>query len=168
MESIKHSSHPAKPLITQAKNNTTLWIGHLHTDPRDHFAGQTFTCPSGGTLDNIQVYSSAVQYPGQVQLTLHEFDPVAKTWGSSIGQSSLAIDKNDNSKWIRFALPAIQLRQGMTYGFRLHAVDAMIGLGEAVTGTQQPFTGHEWSADSTNQKGHFYSYFSLAFKVECA
>jgi hypothetical protein len=168
MESIKTSSHP-RPVITQAKNNTTLWIGHLHSDPNDHFAGQTFTCPSGGMLDNIQVYSSAVQYPGNVQLTLHEFDPISKTWGPSIGQSSLEVAKNDNSKWIRFALPAVALRQGSTYGFRLQTNNAMVGLGETVTGTQQPFTGHEWSADSTNQKGHFYSYFSLAFKVElCA
>jgi hypothetical protein len=45
----------------------------------------------------------------------------------------------------------------------------MIGLGEAATGTKQPFTGHEWNGDSTNQRGRFYSYFSLAFKVElCA
>ena len=48
--------------------------------------------------------------------------------------------------------------------------NAMIGLGEAATGNKEPFTfGHEWNADSTNQRGHYYSYFSLAFKVElCA
>jgi hypothetical protein len=168
MESVKPSSHP-RPVITQAKNNTTLWIGHLQTDPNDHYAGQTFTCPSGGLLDNIQVYSAAVQYPGQVTLTLHEFDPTLKTWGPALGNSSLTVQKTDNAKWIRFALPTVPLRQGITYGFRLEAKDAMIALGEAATGTQQPFTGHEWNGDSTNQRGHYYSYFSLAFKVElCA
>ena len=45
----------------------------------------------------------------------------------------------------------------------------MVGIGEAASDAQRPFTGHEWSADSKNQQGNFYSYFSLAFKVElCA
>ena len=86
MESLKPNSR-RRPVITQDQNNTTLWIGHLLNDPTDHFAGQTFTCPSEGTLDNIQVYSAAVQSPGDVELTLHEFDPAAKTWGNSIGHS---------------------------------------------------------------------------------
>jgi hypothetical protein len=169
MESLK-SNNRSRPVITQAQNNTTLWIGHLLNDPTDHFAGQTFTCPSAGTLDNIQVYSSAVQSPGDVELTLHEFDPVSKTWGTSIGQSSLLVEKGDDSKWIRFEMPSIQLRQGATYGFRLQTANAMIGLGEAATGNKEPFTfGHEWHADSSNRRGHFYSYFSLAFKIEmCA
>ena len=169
METIKNSSHPRRPVITQDKNNTTLWIGHLQTDPNDHFAGQTFTCPTAGILDNIQVYSSAVHNPGDIVLTLHEFNAANKTWGPALGNCTLAVQKNDASKWIRFALPAIQLKQGATYGFRLQTPNAMIGLGEAVTGTKQPFTGHEWNGDSTNQRGRFYSYFSLAFKVElCA
>ncbi len=168
MENVKTSGHP-RPVITQAKNNTTLWIGHLHTDPNDHFAGQTFTCPAAGLLDNIQVYSAAVQYPGEVKLTLHEFDTGSKSWGPALGHSTLLVEKADNAKWIRFALPAVPLRQGSTYGFRLETRNAMIGLGEAATGTQQPFTGHEWNGDSLNQRGRFYSYFSLAFKVElCA
>lgn len=169
MESLKPTSRP-RPVLTQAQNNTTLWIGHLQNDPTDHFAGQTFVCPSAGVLDNIQVYSCAVHNPGDVELILHEFDPLAKSWGPAIGQSTLMVHKGDDSKWIRFALPSIQLKNGGTYGFRLHTRNAMIGLGEAATGNKEPFTfGHEWNADSTNQRGHFYSYFSLAFKVElCA
>ena len=159
-----------RPILTQTQNNTTLWIGHLHNDPTDHFAGQTFTSPSSGMLDNIQVYSSAVQNPGDVELTLHEFDPSNKTWGPSIGHSIVQIQKGDDSKWIRFSLPSIHLKDGATYGFRLHTDNAMIGLGEAASGNKEPFTfGHEWHADSINQRGNFYSYFSLAFKVElCA
>lgn len=169
MEKYKPSSH-TRPVITQTQNNTTLWIGHLKNDPRDHFAGQTFNCPSSGTLDNIQVYSAAVHSPGDVELTLHEFDNASKAWGNAIAESRIHIEKSDNSKWIRFDLPEVQLKHGTTYGFRLQTKNAMIGLGEAATGTQEPFTfGHEWNADSTDKRGHFYSYFSLAFKIEmCA
>ena len=169
METLKKSSH-TRPVITQAQNNTTLWIGHLETDPTDHFAGQTFNCPAEGKLDNIQLYSSTVQHGGEIELTLHEFDPKTKHWGPSIGSSSVTIQLGDNAKWIRFELPAVQLRKDVTYGFRVHAKKAMVALGEAATGTKQPFTfGHEWSGDSTNERGHYYSYFSLAFKVElCA
>ncbi|HET9430192.1 MAG TPA: hypothetical protein VFO70_03395, partial [Chitinophagaceae bacterium] len=84
---MKNSEHrsQARPLLSQSRNNTTLWIGHLHTDPKDHFAGQTFICPSSGILDNIQILTSVVQKPGNVHLTLHEFDPKSRTWGTTIG-----------------------------------------------------------------------------------
>jgi hypothetical protein len=166
METLTHRSHP-RPVITQAENNTTLWIGHLQTDPTDHFGGQTFTCPEAGQLDNIQLYAASVQYPGEIQLTLHEFDASSKTWGPSIGESSVQVQKTDHNKWIRFSLPPLQLKQATTYGFRVLTGNAMIGLGEAACDNQHPFTfGHEWTADSKNQRGYYYSYFSLAFKVE--
>ncbi|MEI9807646.1 MAG: hypothetical protein WDO16_07055 [Bacteroidota bacterium] len=64
-------------------------------------------------------------------------------------------------------MPPVQLSKDSTYGFRVQANEAMVGLGEAAAGTKNPFTfGHEWSGDSRNQTGHYYSYFSLAFKVE--
>ena len=166
MQKTKKSSHP-HPVISQATNNSTHWIGNLHPDPNDHFAGQTFACPDEGQLDNIQLYSTAVQKDGKVIMTLHEFDPKSKNWGPQIGSSSLEVTKGDNAKWLRFGLPPVYLHKDVTYGFRVHTDNAMVGLGEAATGTQQPFTfGHEWSGDSTNQRGYYYSYFSLAFKVE--
>ena len=166
METFKTGSHP-RPVISQAENNTTLWIGHLQTDPTDHYGGQTFTCPSDGQLDNIQLYASSIQYPGEIQLTVHEFDPETKTWGPSLAESSLEVKKDDHEKWIRFHLPSLQLNKASTYGFRVHTSNAMIGLGEAVCDNQNPFTfGHEWNGDSINQRGHYYSYFSLTFKVE--
>lgn len=166
METGRHSSHP-RPVLTQDKNNTTLWIGHLHSDPTDHFAGQTFRCPSEGILDNIQVYSAAVHLPGEMSLTLHEFDNAEKTWGPSIGSSTLELGRGDNAKWIRFTLNPVNLKKNVTYGFRLHAHNALVAIGEAASGTKHPFTfGHEWNADSTDREGHFYTYFSLAFKVE--
>jgi hypothetical protein len=169
METTKKSSH-SRPVITQAENNTTLWIGHMKSDPNDHFGGQIFTCPSAGLLDNIQVYSASVHHPGELVLTLHEFDGAAKTWGPALGSSTLDVHKKDHAKWIRFDLPALELRQGSTYGFRLATQhNAMIGLGEAAAGNEHPFVGQEWKADSIDQQGHFFSYFSLTYKVElCA
>lgn len=166
METFKTGSH-LRPVLTQAENNTTLWIGHLQSDPTDHFGGQTFTCPAEGQLDNIQLYTAAVQYPGEIQLTLHEFDADSRTWGPAIGESSLSVGKADHQKWIRFSLPPAQLKKAATYGFRVYTTNALVGLGEAACDNQHPFTfGHEWNADSKNQRGHYYSYFSLAFKVE--
>ena len=169
METGNNSSRP-RPVLTQDVNNTTLWIGHLQTDPTDHFAGQTFKCPTEGRLDNIQVYSSAVHTPGEMSLTVHEFDNDTKNWGPSIAHSSLHLERGDDSKWIRFSLNPVTLRKDVTYGFRLQANDAFVAIGEGVSDTQNPFTfGNEWNADSTNQQGHYFTYFSLAFKVElCA
>jgi hypothetical protein len=169
METGKLSSRP-RPVITQVENNTTLWIGHLQSDPTDHFAGQTFRCPSDGQLDNIQVYSSAVHNPGEMSLTLHEFDDNNKTWGPSIGNSSLTLERGDDAKWVRFELQPVILKRNSTYGFRLQTANAFVAIGEAASGVKQPFTfGHEWNANSTDREGHFFTYFSLAFKVElCA
>jgi hypothetical protein len=169
METIQHSSHP-RPFLTQAENNTTLWIGHLQTDPTDHFAGQTFKCPVEGKLDNIQVFASSIHLPGEISLTLHEFDTTTKTWGAAIGQSSLLLQKGDDARWIRFAPEPVLLRKDISYGFRLQTSNALIGIGEAASGTRHPFTfGHEWNGDSKDVEGRFFTYFSLAFKIElCA
>jgi hypothetical protein len=168
METLKNTGRP-RPILSQAQNNTTLWIGHLQTNPTDHFAGQTFNCPTSGELDNIQVFSAAVQSPGEMVLTLHSFDTENKTWGPLLVSAKLEVEKNDEEKWIRFNLPPVPLHRDETYGFRLYANNAMIAIGEAAAGTQNPFTGEEWHADSKDQNGHYYRYFSLAFKIEmCA
>lgn len=167
MQTINSGSHP---VLSQTQNNTTLWIGHLLSDPNDHFAGQTFKCPADGLVNNIQVYSSTVHQPGDVAMTLHEFDPSMKTWGPEIGNATMFFQKGDDARWIRFYLPPVSLRKDLMYGFRLQSNNAVIGIGEAASHARQPFTfGHEWSADSTNEKGYYFTYFSLAFKVElCA
>ena len=163
-------THTVRPLVTQVEKNTTLWVGHLQTDPTDHFAGQTFKCPSAGELNNIQVFSSAVQQSGELILTLHEFDTNSRTWGPPVSKSTLVVEKGEASKWLQFDLQPVPLYKDATYGFKLQTADAFVALGEAASGNKQPFTfGHEWNGDSQNQKGYFFTYFSLAFKVElCA
>jgi hypothetical protein len=160
----------SRPVLSQTENNTTLWIGHLSHDANDRLAGQTFSCPAGGQLNNIQIYSSAVTQPGAVELTLHEFDPVTHEWGPSIGKSSLDIERNDESRWLRFELDPVSLQQNGHYAFRLQTDKGIIGIGEAASHARKPFGfGQEWSSDTSQLKENFYSYFSLAFKVElCA
>ncbi|HET9825561.1 MAG TPA: hypothetical protein VFP87_09505 [Chitinophagaceae bacterium] len=168
MEAIKRINRPY-PVLTQMQNNTTLWIGHLQSDPTDHFAGQTFTCPASGDLNNIQVYSAAVQCPGEIMLSVHAFDGQNKSWGPILTSAVIEIEKNDEDRWIRFDLPPMPLHKNEIYGFRLYANNAMIALGQAAASGESPFKGQEWHGDSKDQAGHFYNYFSLAFKVEmCA
>jgi hypothetical protein len=167
MQTLNSSSHP---IISQTKNNTTLWIGHLQTDTNDHIAGQTFKCPADGLVNNIQVYSSTVQQPGDVALSLHEFDAASQSWGPAIADANMYLQKGDDARWIRFGLAPVALKKDATYGFRLQSNNALVGLGEAASHAKQPFTfGNEWKNDTADGKGHYYSYFSLAFKVElCA
>lgn len=167
---MKTTTRGSHPVLSQTANNTTLWIGHLQADPTEHFAGQTFTCPTEGQLDNIQVFSAAVTKPGEVALTIHEFDPVAHSWGPSLGESRVQMDSADVSHWIRFDLEPVRLNKNQVYAFRLFCNDALIGLGEAAAEAKSPFPfGQSWNADTNNQKGNFFNYFSLAFKVEmCA
>ena len=167
------TNHPRghlRPVLSQTQNNSTLWIGHSKVDTNDHFGGQTFACPGEGILDNIQVYADSVQQPGDVMLTLHEFDPASNTWGPAISQSHLDLHKEDDSQWVRFELEPVALHGNNTYGFRLQTQDAFIGLGEAATKAEKPFTfGCSWNGDTNNETGRFFKYFSLAFKLEmCA
>lgn len=159
-----------RPVLSQTENNTTLWIGHLTNETNDRLAGQTFTCPAEGLLNNIQVFSSAVTQPGNVELTLHEFDPANKTWGPEIGRSSLRIENSDVARWLRFELEPVNLQKEAHYGFRLQTSEGIIGIGEAVTLAHKPFSfGQAWSSDTGRSCEKYYSYFSLAFKVElCA
>lgn len=166
MQTTKPGSHR---IISQTQNNTTLWIGHLEKDHNDHFAGQTFKCPADGPINTIQVYTSSVHQPGDVALTLHEFDADSRTWGPAIGEATMQLEKGDDARWVSFHLQPVTLKKDSTYGFRLKANHGMIGIGEAVSHAKQPFVfGQAWKADSHNEKGHYYRYFSLAFKVECA
>lgn len=164
MQTSIHGSHP---VLSQTQNNTTLWIGHLDSDPTERFAGQTFICPADGSVNNIQVYSSTVQQEGDLGLTLHEFDTASNTWGPSIGEATQFLKKGDDSRWILFRLIPVSLKKNVHYGFRLQSGNGLVGIGEAASASSNPFIfGSEWNGDSGNQKGHYLRYFSLTFKVE--
>ena len=166
----KRNSSSSRPVLSQTQNNTTLWIGHLSGDMNDHLAGQTFTCPAEGPLNNIQVFSAAVPLPGNLKLSLHEFDCQSKTWGRVIAEAGIDLQKTDEARWIRFELEPVVLKQNACYGFRLQSDNACIGLGEAASSANKPFGfGQSWNGNTYNEKGKYFDYFTLAFKVEmCA
>jgi hypothetical protein len=168
---MKTTPQGSRPVLTQTENNTTLWVGHLKHGVNNHVAGQTFVCPSEGLLNNIQVYSATVTRPGELLLTLHEFDAETRTWGPAISQSTMQMEKEDISKWIRFELDPVSLKKNVAYGFRLHAPEAFIGIGESAHESKNPFQfGMAWNGGTHHpEKGRYFNYFSLAFKIEmCA
>ncbi|MEO7984098.1 MAG: hypothetical protein ABI688_08445, partial [Bacteroidota bacterium] len=114
--------------------------------------------------------SATVHEAGDIALALHEFDPVANSWGPVVANATVHLQKGDDARWISFQFQPVSLKKEATYGFRLHTDNALIGIGEAASHAKQPFAfGQEWKGDSKNEKGHYYRYFSLAFKVEmCA
>jgi hypothetical protein len=166
MKTEQKNSH-LKVVVQQVTNNTTAWMGHRVAN-EDIVAGQTFTCPSEGDLGAIEIFSTLVLKPGHAQMTVHPFDPATKKWGPALLTSSVEIDKTDSDKWISFPQDGLHMQKGSTYGFRLQSSDMYIGIGEAAGCHLQPqFTGgQEWISPSNDQPGKFFSYLSLAFKVE--
>lgn len=163
-----HSKSHLKAVVEQVTNNTTSWIGHISGENKNRVGGQTFICPTEGDLDCIEVFSSHVAHDGPVDLTIHLFNPETKTWGDLIGSSKADFNKKSTGKWIPFPLNGLHLRKGTSYGFRLKSETGLIGVGEAAgSANNLPFNGgQEWVATAEDQRGRFYSYLSLAFKVE--
>ncbi len=154
-------------VVEQVTNNTTTWVGHRKGDSHGLISGQTFIAPKEGDLDKIEVFSSVVTQPGEVVLTVHKFDQQHKSWGPALGSASLELNKTDCDKWVGFHIPGLHLHSGEAYGFRLESNTALIGVGEAAGSYHQPpfANGQEWKFTNKDQKGHSFSYFSLAFKV---
>lgn len=157
-----------KAVVQQVNNNTTSWIGHKHGDNKSRETGQTFVCPTEGELDSIEVLSAHVTNDGPVDLTLHEFNPDRKSWGPALKSSTVQFKQHDTGKWIAFPLHGTHLEKGKTYGFRLKSKAGLVGVGEAAGyANHEPLNGgQEWTAVDGDQQGDFYSYLSLAFKVE--
>jgi hypothetical protein len=164
---INQSKSHLKPVVQQVTNNTTSWIGHRHGETKSRFGGQTFTCPSEGNLDAIEVVLTHITNNGPVDLTIHSFDSENKTWGAELGTSTVEFNKSDTGNWVSFPLKGIKLEKGKTYGFRLKCEAGLIGIGEAAgSNGHLPFAdGQEWNGTSDNKLGNFFTYLSLAFKV---
>ncbi|MEO6489915.1 MAG: hypothetical protein ABIO04_08265 [Ferruginibacter sp.] len=153
--------------IEQVTNNTTGWVGQ---DPQQHTVmgkGQTFVAVNDADVDSIAVYANIISQPGNVLMTVHQYDPLEKAWGPAIGSASLRLTQHDTEKWVAFKLPTVHLNKGRSYGFKLESNDSFIGVGEAAGSAKQPpfISGQEWQFSDREQNGNAYSYFSLAFKV---
>jgi hypothetical protein len=157
-----------KAIVEQTTNNTTSWLGHPGNDNKDIICGQTFTAPSEGDLEAIEVLASVVTSPGNVLMTLHTFDTQLKSWGPVLGSARVDFNQADNGKWKSFNIPGTHLNKGKTYGFRLESPNCYIGVGETVGCYKTPLliNGQEWKFINKDQKGQSFSYFSLAFKVD--
>ncbi|MEI7472468.1 MAG: hypothetical protein WCJ85_09425 [Chitinophagaceae bacterium] len=162
------SKSPLQVVVQQVNNNTTAWMGHRQNSNDEIFAGQTFTCPTEGDLDAIEVFSTLVVQPGHAVMTIHPFDPETKKWGPAMQSTALELDKSDSDRWISFPQTGLHLTKGAHYGFRLESRDMYLGLGEAAGSHEQPplLGGQEWSANTIDPSEKYYSYLSLAFKVE--
>ncbi|MGB4846045.1 MAG: hypothetical protein WBP16_16380 [Ferruginibacter sp.] len=167
METVQSNTH-LKAVVQQITNNTTSWIGHWQGETKNRITGQTFFCPAEGDLDCIEVLSNYVTSNGSVDMTIHVFDPINKSWGPVIGSSKVEFTHNDTGKWIAFPLSGLHLHKGTAYGFRLKSETGLVGVGEAAGSVNQlPYIGgQEWVATTDDQSGNYYTYLSLAFKVE--
>jgi hypothetical protein len=167
METNNSRAH-LRAVVQQIANNTTSWIGHISGESKNRVSGQTFTCPDEGDLDCIEIFSSHVTNDGPVDLSIHVFDAETKTWGAFLASSKVEFSRSSTGKWISFPFNGIHLQKGKAYGFRLKSDAGLVGVGEAATSVNQLLypDGQEWIASSENQPGNFYSYLSLAFKIE--
>ncbi len=162
-----HSKPLSAPVVQQSTHNATSWIGHRHGETNDQVSGQTFTCPAAGQLDCIEIFSVYVNNKMPVDLTLYPFDKEHKIWGPAIATSTVEFNANDTGKWISFPLKGLPLSKDKVYGFKLKTEAGLLGVGEAAGCVNQlPYAGgQEWAANTSNQKGTYFSYLSLAFKI---
>lgn len=165
---MKSHSSALKPVVQQTTSNTTSWIGHRHGDDRSRISGQVFTCPDEGELEAIEVFPAHVTGNAPVDLSLHHFDARNKTWGPVLETSTLLLSRTDTGKWVAFPIRGLKLRKGESYGFQLKSQGGLVGLGEAAGSYDKLpcIGGQEWMAPAEDQPGDFYSYLSLAFKIE--
>ncbi len=156
-----------KGAAEQVTNNTTGWIGHKPGQTDNVIKGQTFVATSEGELHLIEIFSSLVKEPGEVVLTLHDFDSAQNNWGATLGTASVNFTKSDNGKWMAFNIHGPHLNKGKSYGFLLESKNSCIGVGEAAGSHKHPplNLGQEWEFVNGSKKGDAFTYFSLAFKV---
>lgn len=167
MNPIVSKSH-LPPIMQQITNNTTSWIGQRPGETKSRICGQTFICPAECDLGCIEIFSSYVNKNGSVELTIHQFDSNSKTWGPALAKSTIEFKRNETGSWVSFPVPGLHLSKNSSYGFRLQSDEVLAGLGEAAANYDHlPLIGgQEWVSSSDDQKGSYYSYLSLAFKVE--
>jgi hypothetical protein len=157
-----------KAVVQQVTNNTISWIGHRQGETKSRITGQTFTCPAEGDLEAIEVFLSHITNNGPVELTIHQFNADSKTWGAVLSTSTVEFNRENTGKWISFPLDGLHLQKGAMYAFRLKSEAGLIGVGEAAGIVNHlPYNGgQEWIASSDDRSGNYYTYLSLAFKVE--
>ena len=159
--------HLNQAALQQLIHNSTSWLGHRTSDQKKIVAGQTFVANKDGLLEQIEVFSDMVTLPGNVTLSLYEFDAASQQWGDRMGSVNLSVNHAYSNQWMSFLMPGLSLQKGKAYGFQLESNDTFIGLGEATGSAFQPpfISGKEWRFIVAENAIDQFSYFSLAFKV---
>jgi hypothetical protein len=161
-----HPVPSSKTLVSQLENNSSQWLGSLPLSQISFKVGQTFVTPASAMVDSVQICADAIQSNGVVELSFHEFNESAHSWGAELGKSSLQVARKAGDSWLKFDLGNIRLEKNKTYGFILTSNDALIAISEVAWGHKdsKPI-GEEWSIRSNEKEEHFFNYFSLVYRI---
>lgn len=142
------------------------WVGNCKNV--DYYAGQTFRAPAQGILKSIKLFSSVVYGSTDATLSLYEFDPINFTWKEKRAEITKYITKANESQWINFDLPDVEVKKDGYYAFKLSCKGSgMLAIAECPWNITNPYAeGVEWVGSSSRQEGNFNKDFDLAFEAE--
>lgn len=142
------------------------WVGNSKNI--DYYAGQTFRAPAHGVLKSIKLFSSVVNGTTDAVLSLYEFDEINLTWKEKRAETTKYITKAQESQWIEFQLPEIDVKKDHHYAFKICCKgEGMVAIAECPWSITNPYAeGVEWVGSSSSLEGNFYKDFDLAFEAE--
>ncbi len=143
------------------------WVGN-GKNGIDYYAGQTFCAPVQGILKSIKLFFSVVYGSTDATLSIYEFDAVNYTWKEKRAEATKFITKAQESQWIAFDLPEVQVKKDGCYAFKLSCRGSgMLAIAECPWNVTNPYAeGVEWVGSSYLKEGNFNKDFDLAFEGE--
>ena len=142
------------------------WVGNCKSV--DYYAGQTFRAPVQGILKSIKLFSSVVSGSTDAILSLFEFDEINFAWKEKRAEATKYITKAQESQWIEFYFPDIEVKKDLYYAFKLSCKGpGMMAIAECPWNITNPYAeGVEWVGSSFLKEGNFHKDFDLAFEGE--
>jgi hypothetical protein len=142
------------------------WVGNCKNV--DYYAGQTFRAPVHGILKSIKLFTSLVSGATDATLTVYEFDAINYTWKEKRAETTRYITKAEESQWIAFELPDVEVKKDGYYAFKIHCNGGgMLAIAECPWNITNPYPeGVEWIGSSYFKEGNFNKDFDLAFEAE--
>lgn len=141
------------------------WVGNCKNGI-DYYAGQTFCAPAQGVLKSIKLFSSLVYGSTDATLSVYEFDVINYMWKEKRAEATKLITKAQESQWIEFDLPEVEVKKNGYYAFKLSCKGSgMLAIAECPWNITNPYAeGVEWVGSSYRQEGNFNKDFDLAFE----
>ncbi|WP_018615142.1 hypothetical protein [Segetibacter koreensis] len=142
------------------------WVGNCKNV--DYYAGQTFRAPAHGILKSIKLFSSVVSGSADATLSLYEFDEINFTWKEKRAETTKYITKEQESQWIEFDFPDVEVKKDGYYAFKVSCKGGgMVAIAECPWNITNPYPeGVEWVGTSFLKEGNFHKDFDLAFEGE--